>query len=130
VSKFQRGHVWTESQQIAYIEYVLRGGKEVWFNYPGWDGPDHIDNARMVCVDGLQRITAVNRFNNNEIKAFGRYKSDYYGVLGVNDYTFDIYVNDIIEERDVIEWYLEMNSGGTPHSAEELDRVRKLIKEM
>ena len=24
---FQRGHVWTENQQIAYIEYLLRGGK-------------------------------------------------------------------------------------------------------
>ena len=25
--EFQRGHVWTEEQQIAWIEYHLRGGK-------------------------------------------------------------------------------------------------------
>ena len=24
---FQRGHIWTEAQQIAFIEYVLRGGQ-------------------------------------------------------------------------------------------------------
>ena len=26
---FQRGHVWTEEQQIAWIEFFLRGGKTV-----------------------------------------------------------------------------------------------------
>lgn len=25
--EFQRGHVWTEEQQIAWLEYHLRGGK-------------------------------------------------------------------------------------------------------
>ncbi len=25
--EFQRGHVWTEKQQIAWLEYHLRGGK-------------------------------------------------------------------------------------------------------
>jgi len=24
---YQRGHVWTEEQQIAYVEFKLRGGK-------------------------------------------------------------------------------------------------------
>lgn len=36
---FQRGHVWTESQQIAYLEYILRGGKsgrDLYFNNPSW----------------------------------------------------------------------------------------------
>ena len=34
---FQRGHVWTEPQQIAYVEFLLRGGKsgrDFYFNYP------------------------------------------------------------------------------------------------
>ena len=33
--KFQRGHVWTEEQQIAFLEYFFRGGKSglvVYFN--------------------------------------------------------------------------------------------------
>lgn len=24
---FQRGHVWTRDQQVAYVEYMLRGGE-------------------------------------------------------------------------------------------------------
>ena len=34
---FQRGHVWTVEQQIAFVEYVLRGGKtsELLFNTKG-----------------------------------------------------------------------------------------------
>ena len=35
---FQRGHVWTTRQQIAYIEYLMRdpvSGKEIYFNHPG-----------------------------------------------------------------------------------------------
>ena len=36
---FQRGHVWTEEQQIKYVEYKLQGGfgsDELYFNCPGW----------------------------------------------------------------------------------------------
>ena len=38
---FQRGHVWTKEQQIAYVEFFLRGGKTsriVYFNCPYWHG--------------------------------------------------------------------------------------------
>ena len=38
---FQRGHVWSIGQQIAYIEYILRGGKsglDFYFNHPNWMG--------------------------------------------------------------------------------------------
>ena len=36
---FQRGHVWTEEQQIAWLEYHLRGGKSgntIYLNNPFW----------------------------------------------------------------------------------------------
>ena len=65
---FQRGHVWTEEQQIAYIEYLLRGGRsgrDVYFNMPGWMVEF---NGKFVCVDGLQRITACLKFMNDKLK--------------------------------------------------------------
>ena len=34
---FQRGHVWTEEQQTAYMEFLLKGGKTsrvIYFNCP------------------------------------------------------------------------------------------------
>lgn len=36
---FQRGHVWSQQQQIKYVEYVLRGGnlnRHIIFNCPGF----------------------------------------------------------------------------------------------
>ena len=36
---FQRGHVWSAEQQVAIVEFLLRGGrsgKKVYFNSPSW----------------------------------------------------------------------------------------------
>lgn len=67
-SEFQRGHVWTKAQQIAYIEYFLKGGisgRDLYFNHPDWYHKSEGNYHDYVCVDGLQRITAVRRFMNN-----------------------------------------------------------------
>ena len=72
---FQRGHVWTEEQQIKFLEFILQGGKTgrtLYFNDPYWHSVrPKTGYADFVCVDGLQRITAIQRFMNNEIRVFG-----------------------------------------------------------
>jgi hypothetical protein len=124
---FQRGHVWTKAQQIAYVEYLLRGGtsgRDVYFNNPGWHSGD---NGEYVCVDGLQRLTALLRFVNDEIKAFGSLCSEYEdGLRMTNNIIW--HVNDLKTREEVLIWYLEMNSGGTPHTKEELDRVKRMLE--
>lgn len=78
---FQRGNVWTEKQQIRYIEYLLRGGKSariIYFNKPSWMSYNEInDYDDFVVVDGLQRLTAVMKFMNNELKVFGYYLNEF-----------------------------------------------------
>ena len=128
---FQRGHVWTKKQQVEYVEYLLRGGqsgKEFYFNRIG--GMHNFKNTKadFVCVDGLQRITAILKFINNEIPAFGVYLKDY-DALRMADVTLSIWINDLKTKKDVLKWYLEMNSGGTPHTEQELNKVRKMIEE-
>jgi len=63
---FQRGHVWTEEQQIAYMEYLLMGGnnaRTIYFNKPSWgDFRARSGYDEFVCVDGLQRLTAVRKY--------------------------------------------------------------------
>ena len=125
---FQRGHGWTENQQSAFIEFILRGGltgRDLYFNQPGWmadfTGP-------FVCVDGLQRITAIRRFMNNEVKAFGQYFREFGGRLNRAEYSMIVHVNNLQTEREVLQWYIEMNEGGTPHSKEEIDRVRAMLE--
>lgn len=128
---FQRGNVWTEEQQIAFIEFFFRGGKSarvIYFNIGEWSFDKNTDIPQMVCVDGLQRITAMLRFLHNEIPLFGHYFSEYEDRI-CNDNTFKFNINNLAYKKDVIKWYIEMNSGGTVHSKEELERVSRLIKE-
>lgn len=131
---FQRGHVWSKEQQIAYVEYLLKGGtsgRVFYFNHPGWmeDWENHEGYHDFVCVDGLQMLTALTRFLKNEIRAFGCLYREFEGKLPSN-IGIEINVNNLQIEREVLNWYLEMNSGGTPHTQEELDRVRKLVADL
>lgn len=125
--EFQRGHVWTEDQQIAYVEFKLRGGEGsnlILFNCPGWmrtfEGP-------FVLVDGKQRLNAVIRFLNNEIKVFGYYLKEFDDFFGYFDPDFIFCINNLPTMKDVYKWYIELNSGGTPHTKEEIDKVRKML---
>jgi len=123
---FQRGHVWTEEQQIKFVEYILKGGetgRDLYFNHEGWFRDW---KGEYVCVDGLQRITAVSRFLNDEIPVFGCYFHEYEDGLPMR-IMFHWHVNDLQTKEEVLRWYLEMNDGGTPHTEEELDKVRKMI---
>ena len=127
---FQRGHIWSEEQQVNYIEFLLRegrSGRDILFNHTKWETYQGNDDGEFVCVDGLQRITAIARFMNNEIKAFGYYFSEYEDPIRMNRFTVKFHVNNLPERKDVLEWYLQLNDGGTVHSQEELERVRYLL---
>lgn len=131
---FQRGHVWTQEQQIKYVEFLFRGGKSsriIYFNAPWWKGK--IDKRKevyhdFVIVDGLQRLSAVLGFLQNKIPIFGLYRNEFEGriPLGI-DLIFN--VNDLPTKAAVLQWYLEMNNGGTPHTTKEIERVQKLLAE-
>lgn len=126
---FQRGHVWTKAQQIAYVEFKISGGTGsniIHFNCPGWM---HNFKGPFVLVDGLQRLTAVLRFIKGEIPAFGHYVSEFEQGLRFANADFIFCVNNLSKESEVLRWYIEMNSGGTPHTEEEIEKVRNLLKE-
>lgn len=123
---FQRGHVWTREQQIKYIEFILRGGKSartIYFNHPGW-----LSNWKgdFVCVDGLQRLTAVMKFINNEISAFGTFYNEFEDKIPLY-ITLVFNVNNLQTRKEVLQWYIELNTGGTIHTEEEINKVRELL---
>lgn len=39
-------------------------------------------------------------------------------------------VNNLKSEKEVLQWYVDMNAGGTPHASEEIERVKKMIEEL
>lgn len=128
---FQRGHVWNEEQQTKFIEFILQGGKsgrDLYFNNPDWHHTNRdTDYHDFVCVDGLQRITAIRRFLRDEIRAFGQLYSEFDGNTDFIRHNMTIHVNDLRTKKEVLTWYIQMNDGGTPHSKEEIERVKNLL---
>ena len=120
--EFQRGHVWTENQQTS--------GNTIYLNNPFWKDGKIPDIGKYVCVDGLQRITAAQRFINNEIRVFGSYYKEFEDRIPFGDVTMTLNVNDLKTEKEVLQWYIDMNAGGTPHTSAEIERVRKMIQEI
>lgn len=125
---YQRGHVWSEAQQTAFVEYGLMGGESsmvLTSNCPGWEddwrGPWEL-------VDGLQRLTAVLRFVRGEIPAFGYRVAEYVDRLNQCGPYFRLRVCNLPTRAEVLKLYLLMNSGGVVHSPEEIARVRGLLE--
>lgn len=132
---FQRGHIWTADQQRHYIENCLRGvvsssGFVVQFNCPNWDDDNYDgDLPRGVqCIDGLQRITAVLKFLAGEVRPFGLCSDDFARsrFMIKTSYRFRVAIHNFTRRADLLQHYLDLNAGGTPHSSEELERVRQM----
>lgn len=124
---FQRAHVWNRAQQTAFVEHTIRGGGRgsniIRFNNFGghW--------RRMVLVDGKQRLEAVRSFMRNEFPVFGElYFKNFEGPQPLH-LCLIFMVNTLTSDKDVLKWYLEINEGGTPHTKEELDKVRNMLKD-
>ncbi len=39
-------------------------------------------------------------------------------------------VNDLKTEKEVLQWYVDMNAGGTPHTDKEIERVKRMIEQL
>jgi len=124
---FQRAHVWDDEKRRRYVEFILRGGMtglDIYTNCPGW----HRGSVgNFVLVDGKQRLEAVTRFLRNELPVFdGTYYREYTDHLRLRA-KFRWHVNDLETRAEVLQWYLDLNSGGVVHTSEELERVRALL---
>lgn len=125
---FQRGHKWTVEQQQAFVVYLLRGGNrmnEIMFNCSTW-GDQY--NTPIEVVDGKQRLTAVMKFMNNELDVLdGHYAKDFnYRTLSNAELVFT--VNNLKTRKEVLQWYLDLNTGGTPHTEEEISNVQLMLQ--
>ena len=133
---FQRVHVWTLQQRTAYMEHIFRGGKtalDIYINSPGWSEGASSD---AVLVDGKQRVETVRLFIANEVPIFGGYllkditlHGKEAGRLLWGRHTMKVHVNDLRTRAEVLQWYLDINAGGTPHTSEEIWKVRKMLEE-
>lgn len=135
---FQRGHVWTPEQQQRYIENLLRGiaPRELRFNSPVYDnqaraGGD-INPYDFVCVDGLQRLTAVRCFLTGGFKVFDELYADDLRGTPFDPFRMTMYltitIHSLNKRADLLRMYLDINNGGTAHTQEEIGRVHVLLE--
>lgn len=135
--EFQRGHVWTLEQQITFIEDFVAGKlpehiKRVLFNsiYDDENTADEQVRGKMLCIDGLQRLTACLDFINGKFNIYnGRVNYQHLletGVIHRAKYllSFDFY--EIKSYKELLQLYIDLNSRGTVHSADEIERVQQM----
>lgn len=128
---FQRPHVWSDEKRSNYIEYVLKGGndpkaKTLYLNCQNFKRGIRGD---FTLVDGKQRIEAIRKFFAGELTVFGEYHyEDLKECFVGHSYTMRILINDFATRSEVLKWYLDINVSGEPHTPEEIERVRKLLK--
>lgn len=127
---FQRGHVWDAPKQAAFIENLLRAiaPTTIRFNCPTWLEQREVgdlDPNTLVCVDGLQRLTAMRAFMDGSLTVF-----DGLGAADLKGTAFDParfrWQAEIFEftwRKDLLQFYLDLNGGGVVHAPEELARV-------
>ena len=128
--EWQRGRVWTEDQQISFMEYFLKGGttgRDIYFNCSSWmagfDTP-------VYCLDGLQRLTAAEEFLDDKIKVFGHYFSEYEDrprIVSNARFVFNMLC--LKNKKELLKVYIDFNSGGTPHKPKEIERIQKMMED-
>ncbi|MEG3878968.1 DUF262 domain-containing protein [Microcoleus sp. herbarium7] len=131
---FHRGHVWSQNQQIKYVEYVLKRGhlsRDIIFNCPGWmEGIE----GQMVLLDGKQRLEAARLFMSNELPVFGGVYRNELTRKGKpmpnfpHPIGFTFHINDLETRAEILQLYLDINAGGVVPSDDELTKVRALLE--
>lgn len=138
IPDFQRGHVWTDAQRTAFVESLIRGTNtgRILFNCPGWlgfsdDAEGDIPENTFQCIDGLQRLTAVRKFMAGELPVFGGMRAQ--DLEGSpfdpcrTKYGLKIAIYEFRNRAELLQFYLDLNSGGTVHDPKEIERVRGLL---
>lgn len=99
-------------------------------NCPNWNQENAGSDlpAGFQCLDGLQRFTAVSEFVKGNVKPFGLTASEFNGTQVVaNKLHMKVAVHDFKTRADLLDHYLAINAGGTPHSSDEIEHVRGLL---
>lgn len=133
---YQRGHVWTDAQAGRFMGFLLEWGTPPVIFVQRWAEsvglPDEV-------IDGKQRLTAIARWVNHEIPAIFADPSqppmflrdftpaERQMLTGPGGPTLTIQYVGYTTRAEVMAFYLRLNTGGTPHSADEIERVRGMI---
>lgn len=132
IPDYQRGRVWTPAQQSAFVGYLFSWAPVPAFFIRQVNAPD---GFRDELIDGQQRLCAVMDWAYRKIHAdhwqtgepiWCDSREDARVLLGVSVTTQELPVG--ATRADALSIYLAINGAGTPHTPEELERVRALLR--
>lgn len=46
------------------------------------------------------------------------------------EFRINVYMNHLKDQKEVLQWYVDMNAVGTPHTDDEIEKVWKMIREL
>lgn len=138
---FQRGHVWTLGQQESYVGYIIQGGPllPLVINSGTKRGGINSDpnHYKTELVDGKQRYTSIVKWIDDEIHAL-LYSGERVKRSDIEDSSLTKTILSIgifipvgmvkLSREEVLKYYIKLNSGGSVHTSEEIDKVRKLLE--
>lgn len=143
--EFQRGHVWNLDKQIAFVENLLRGidiNKTIRFNdltMRSHDNADEILKNKIICIDGLQRLTAIIDFVDGKYKVFNNQLS-YEDILNnpdkpsmrriFNSALLQFEFLQITSYKEVLEYYIDLNFGGVAHTSADIQIAKDILKKL
>lgn len=132
IPPFQREHVWTDEQAIAFVNSARRGlplGTYTYNTTLGMKEAERIDEsgqkyyfADLWLLDGMQRLTALQRFFDDEFPVAGAFWSEIDQVskrFFLGNVHFGAYETNLVDENEMRMIYDIMAFGGTPHREEE-----------
>lgn len=139
---FQRAHVWSDAQRVAFIEAVICGvsvSNRITIAHVGrraYDMANGVEALHAVLLDGKQRLETIRRFIRGELRVFAGVDGRAEGythfemadtIRRVGRFSVEWRIVVVPTWEDVLRLYILMNGGGTPHTAEELDKVRVML---
>lgn len=127
---WQRDAVWEDDQSQCFIESIFLGlgtGHYVVTNLE-YDEAGNILKTSCLLMDGQQRLTAIQRFINNEFSIFGgiyfRDLSRTQVLTRFRQVKFPyVEVSASTPEPVLKEMYRRLNHGGTPHTCDDMARL-------
>lgn len=73
-------------------------------------------------------MTAIRRFIRNEIPVFGSFYREYTDGLQDSIDTMCVHINNLKTRHAVFQWYIDLDTDGTPYSDTEIELVRLCMR--
>jgi len=77
----------------------------------------------------FHNVEAESDFMDNKIPVFGgTYLNDFEDKFPFAKYDFIFHVNNLISQKEIVEWYLGFNTGGSIHTEDDLKPAYEYLK--